>query len=36
MNNGVLSGYKPISDAKKVLQPRKFSITWESVNPLPI
>jgi hypothetical protein len=33
MNNGVLSTYPPIPDAKKVLQPRRFGITWESVSP---
>ncbi len=33
MTSGVLSGYKPIGDAKKVLQPRKFMVTWESVLP---
>lgn len=26
---GVMSGYKPIADAKKVLQPRDFSIKWQ-------
>jgi len=36
MNNGVLSRYKPASDAKKVLQPRTFRITWESITPTPI
>ena len=36
MNNGVLSGYKPIPDGKKVLQPRKFAITWNSVYPVPV
>lgn len=36
MNNGVLSGYKPLADGKKVLQPRKFAITWESVAPGPV
>lgn len=35
MTNGILSGYKPIADAKKFLQPRKFMITWESVLPSP-
>lgn len=33
MTNGFVQGYKPMSDAKKVLQPRKFMITWESVLP---
>lgn len=31
MTNGVLQGYAPIPDAKKVLQARRFSIVWESV-----
>lgn len=33
MTRGVLSNYKPMPDAKKVLQPRKFTLTWESVLP---
>lgn len=33
MNNGVLTSYQPVPDAKKVLQPRKYTITWESVSP---
>lgn len=33
MLNGVLTMYPPIPDAKKVLQPRRFGITWESVSP---
>ncbi len=36
MSKGVLSGYKPAPDAKKVLQPRKYAITWNSVNPAPV
>ncbi len=28
--NGILSTYKPTPDAKRVLQPRKFAITWQS------
>lgn len=35
MTNGGLSGYKPAPDAKRVLQPMKFQITWESVLPAP-
>lgn len=31
LRNGVLSSYPPLPDAKKILQPRKYSITWESV-----
>jgi hypothetical protein len=34
--NGFLSRYKPMSDAKKVLQPRKYRITWQSVVPVPV
>lgn len=36
MNNGVLSGYTPVADAKKVLQPRKFKITWQNIVATPI
>ncbi len=32
MTNGVLTTYPPMPDAKKVLQPRRFGITWESVD----
>lgn len=33
MTKGVLSGYKPIPDAKKLLQPQRFRITWERIFP---
>jgi hypothetical protein len=33
MNNGFLSSFPTMPDAKKILQPRKFEITWESVSP---
>lgn len=33
--NGYLSSYPTISDAKKVLQPRRYSITWESIDGAP-
>lgn len=33
MTNGLLTRYKPTPDAKKILQPRKFGITWESISP---
>jgi hypothetical protein len=36
MTNGILTSYMPIADAKKVLQPRKFSITWETIIGAPI
>jgi len=32
LNNGILTSAKQIPDAQKVLQPRDFVITWESVN----
>ena len=35
MTNGGLSGYKSAPDAKRVLQPMKFQITWESILPAP-
>lgn len=33
--NGFLTGYKPAPDAKKLLQPRRYEITWESIVPAP-
>jgi hypothetical protein len=36
LTNGVLSTYTPISDAKKVMQPRKFGITWNTVIGAPL
>ena len=33
MKNGFMTSYQPLPDAKKVLQPRRYQITWESVNP---
>ncbi|MBI1213622.1 MAG: hypothetical protein GC190_19360 [Alphaproteobacteria bacterium] len=33
MNKGFLTSFPPLPDAKKLLQPRKFGITWESINP---
>lgn len=35
MAKGVLRGYTPIPEGRKVLQPRRFRITWESVLPGP-
>lgn len=32
MVRGVLTNYNPIATAKKILQPRKFMLTWESVS----
>ena len=36
LTNGVLSGYSPFSDAKKVLQARKFQIKWNTVIASPV
>lgn len=33
MANGVLSSYPPMPDGGKILKPRKFGLTWESINP---
>jgi hypothetical protein len=33
---GFLTGYSPVPPAKKILQPRKFGITWERVSPAAI
>lgn len=36
LTNGFLTGYVAISDAKKVLQPRRFEVTWQSIVGSPI
>jgi hypothetical protein len=36
MRNGVLTNYLPMPDAGKVLKPRRFTITWERVEPAPL
>ena len=33
LTNGYLTGFTAIADAKRVLQPRKFTVTWESIAP---
>jgi hypothetical protein len=35
MSNGALRNYAPIPDAKRVLQPRRFTIVWNTVAPGP-
>lgn len=35
MFRGFLTGYKPAPAAKKILQPRKYEITWERIAPAP-
>lgn len=34
--NGVLTRYKPLPDAQKVLRARTFGITWQGVVPAPV
>ena len=36
MTNGTLTSFMPIPDAKRVLQARKFGITWQSAISSPI
>jgi len=36
LSNGILTNYTPLSEAKKLLQPRKFQIKWESALGAPI
>jgi len=36
LTNGVLTSHKPSPDVKKLLQPRVYEITWESVVAAPI
>ena len=33
---GVLSNYSPTPGARKILQPRPFRVTWETLLPSPI
>lgn len=34
--NGFMTGYPPTENAKKVLQPRQFEITWENIQASPV
>lgn len=36
LTNGYLTTYKPAPDGKKLLQPRKYGITWNTIQPIPI
>ncbi len=36
LTNGSLTTYHPMSDVKKLLQPRRFGITWQTVSPAPV
>lgn len=33
---GFLTGYTAIADVKKLVQPRKFIITWQSITRIPV
>lgn len=33
LSNGVLTSFSPVPDAKKVMQPLTYKITWETVTP---
>lgn len=33
--SGFLTGYTPIPGAKKLLQPRRYEVTWQSIVPVP-
>lgn len=35
MTQGALTSYKSMPDIKRILQPRKFEITWQSIQPGP-
>lgn len=34
--NGFLKAYKMVADAKKIQQPRSYSISWQQVNVVPV
>jgi hypothetical protein len=36
LSNGYLVKYKPVADAKKLLQPRKYMIRFNSNQPIPL
>jgi hypothetical protein len=35
LSNGYLTSYKPAPAAKKLLQPRRYQITWNTIAPAP-
>ncbi len=35
LTSGVLTSYKPIANAKRLLQPRTYEVTWQSIAPAP-
>jgi hypothetical protein len=36
LTNGSLTTYHPMADVKKLLQPRRYGITWERISPAPV
>lgn len=36
MTNGFLTRYPPTPDGRKVLQPRRYQVTWESIVGIPV
>lgn len=36
MQKGFLKGYKPLPDAKKLLQPQQFAIVWQRIIASPV
>lgn len=36
MTTGYLTSYVPVPEAKKILQPRKFTVSWQAILPVPI
>lgn len=36
LTNGILTSFPAIPGTRKVLQARAFTITWESINPVPV
>lgn len=36
LQRGFMTSYMPMPDAKKLLQPRKFTIEWQRILPAPI
>jgi len=36
MTKGFLTGYSPMPDVRRIIQPRRYVITWQSIIPAPI
>ena len=33
---GFLTNYPPMADARRILQPRRFTVTWQSITGAPL